>query len=175
MLTKGCSLAGIDPMTAMATFLPLFPWMDPFQAVNPPKSESLPQMPAQPPLPSPAEMEKILKSMGLPPEVAMLPGFLPNSPMPPTQFKSDSQKEGKSRDHSKNSEPFKLLPSTSEKSGSSFVSDRSTPTPAKKKTVSKLDSMFGVGKIEGDSPLRPPSSSSSSSTKVNSDFYYILL
>ena len=136
-------------MTAVAAFLPLFPWLDPFQMVNPSKTDSLPQMPGQAPLPSPAEMEKLLKSMGLPPELAMMSGALPG--MPTLPGKIESQKESKPRSESKPSESFTLLP-TLDKSSSSLIPEKSTP--AKKKGISKLDSMFGIGKSDEDSPGR---------------------
>ena len=132
-------------MTALASLLPLFPWMDPFQMMNPSKPEALPQM--QPP----PEVEKLLKSMGLPPELAMVPGFLPSSLLPGgPQSKSESSKESKSRGESaKPKEPFTLLPTTSDKSSSLSIDKH---TPVKKKGISKLDTMFGIGKTDDESP-----------------------
>jgi len=145
---------GMDPMTAMAAFLPLFPWLDPFQMMNPSKQDGLPPM-SQASMPPAAEMEKMLKSLGLTPEMAMMSGLIPASMMPSTpSSKAEVPKEPKLRPEKPKTEPFTLLPTTSDKP----LSIPEKQTPVKKKGISKLDSMFGIGKAEEESPSKSSSS-----------------
>nr|XP_018669889.1 chromodomain-helicase-DNA-binding protein 7 isoform X2 [Ciona intestinalis] len=136
--------AGVDPMTAAAAFLPLFPMLDPFQMMNKPEHSALPMLP-------PNEMEKLLKSMGLPPELALMQGFLPGAMLPPVS-------SGKSKDQ----DPPEPKPSSSSDAGKSREKESSEKSIAnmlgEKRTTpqrrggSKLDAMFGGGKMEEDSP-----------------------
>ena len=136
-------------MAAMAAFLPLFPLMDPFQMMNPSKPDNLPQM-TQPPMPPPAELEKMLKNMGLTLEMAVMSGLLPASMMPSAPPKLETPKETKSRSEKpKTSDSFTLIPTTTTEKTLSIPEKH---TPGKKKGVSKLDSMFGIGKSEEESP-----------------------
>ena len=104
-------------------------------------------------MPPPAEMEKMLKSLGLTPELAMMSGLIPPSMMPsaPPSKAEALPKESKSRSEKlKANEPFTLLPTSSEKP----LSVPEKQTPVKKKGISKLDSMFGIGKTEEESPSK---------------------
>ncbi|XP_076818794.1 uncharacterized protein LOC143464735 isoform X2 [Clavelina lepadiformis] len=164
--------AGIDPMAAVAACLPLFPMMDPFQIMNASsKSENLAQMQQMAMLP-PGEMEKMLKGMGLTPELALMHGLFPGAMLPTTsQTPSKSErKEIESRHSATPSKPNESSSSTNasstpglhseEKSIASMVSEkRSTPH---RRGGSKLDAMFGGTKLGDDSPGRSAHSSKKS-------------
>uniref|UniRef100_H2YXD4 Uncharacterized protein n=1 Tax=Ciona savignyi TaxID=51511 RepID=H2YXD4_CIOSA len=116
--------------------------LDPFQMMNKPDASSMPPM-----LP-PSEMEKLLKSMGLPPELAMMQGLLPGGMPPPTT--SGKTKEQDQEQKSSSSLDVGKPKESSEKSIASLLGEKRT-TP-QRRGGSKLDAMFGGPKMEEESP-----------------------
>lgn len=154
--------AGMDPITAAS--VSLFPMLDPYQMMNAAAgaagkgSDNIPQMPPQlPGMPPHGEMEKLLKSMGLPPELAMVPGLLPPNMMvppvststvrserrqSPTDAKSSSMES--STDSSGPSKAQTLPEKDSfDKSIASMLGEKRSSSG--RKGGSKLDAMFGLG------------------------------